>query len=129
MNGTTFDVLSDISETLLLPLYSRAIESKSKDPIIVDEKAIEITEELNKIFKNSDKQIHQKLVKGKIPKKLPITLSLRTRRFDRYVLDTLNNAPDAIIVNMGCGLDTRFTRVDNGSQSYQITRHAPSSGG
>lgn len=101
-----------------MPLYGRALESKSKNPIIVDKKAIEITQELNKALKNSSKKIHKKLVMGKLPRKLNVTLSLRTRCFDRYVQKFLLKAPDGIIVNMGCGLGTRFPRVDNGKLEW-----------
>jgi len=33
---------------------------------------------------------------------------MRSRRFDRYVLDFLIKYPDSTIINLGCGLDTRF---------------------
>lgn len=36
MNDKNLNKISDVSETLLIPLYSRAIESQSCDPIIVD---------------------------------------------------------------------------------------------
>ena len=39
--------ISDISVTLLLTLYSRALESTSKDPILHDEKAVEVMQKLN----------------------------------------------------------------------------------
>jgi len=45
---------SDISETLLIPLYARSIESKSNNPILIDKKAIEITDQLNTIFSNRE---------------------------------------------------------------------------
>ena len=54
MDKQEIDNITDISETLLIPLYARAIESKSQNPIIYDKKAIEITDELNKYFKNSE---------------------------------------------------------------------------
>jgi O-methyltransferase involved in polyketide biosynthesis len=39
--------LSDISETLLITLYCRALETKTKDPVLLDPKAVEIAEKLN----------------------------------------------------------------------------------
>lgn len=109
--------LNDISETLLLPLYARAIESKSKNPIIIDNKAIEITQELNKKFKSSESKLHKTLLKGQVRKrlgkKLNVTLSLRTRKFDMYCADFLSKNPSGIIVELGCGLSTRFLRIDN----------------
>ena len=38
----------------------------------------------------------------------------RTILFDRAVKKVLEKYPDAVCVNIGCGLDDRFSRVDNG---------------
>jgi O-methyltransferase involved in polyketide biosynthesis len=38
----------------------------------------------------------------------------KTRESDRLVQDFLACHPDAVVVHIGCGLDTRFVRVDNG---------------
>ena len=46
-------------------------------------------------------------------KKLNATLTLRTRKFDSYCIDFLDKNPDGIIVELGCGLSTRFPRIDN----------------
>ena len=42
--------IGDISETLLLPLYGRAIESQSKNPIVKDIKAEEIVKQLHQQY-------------------------------------------------------------------------------
>ena len=109
--------ITDISETLLIPLYARAIESQTEKPILIDKKAVEITQELNKIFLKSDSKLHKALLKGQVRrrlrKKLSVTLTLRTRKIDRYCIDFLNKNPDGIIVELGCGLSTRFPRIDN----------------
>jgi O-methyltransferase involved in polyketide biosynthesis len=103
--------INDISETLLIPLYARAIESKSDNPIIFDQKAINITENLNKYFTNSKSKLHKKLKKGKLKKKIPESLSLRTRKFDQYVLDFIKFKKNPLIVELGCGLSTRYNRI------------------
>ena len=117
MDEEPINRINDISETLLIPLYSRAAESKSPNPIIVDSKAVEITKELNKVLCNSSSDLHQTLASGKVKrklgKKLNVTLSLRTRRFDRYCTSFLEKNPNGIIVELGCGLSTRFPRIDN----------------
>jgi len=109
--------ITDISETLLIPLYARAIESQTEKPILIDKKAVEITQELNKYFLKSDSKLHKTLSKGhvrrRLGKKLNATLALRTRKFDRYCIDFLDKNPDGIIVELGCGLSTRFPRIDN----------------
>jgi O-methyltransferase involved in polyketide biosynthesis len=114
--------INDISETLLLPLYARAFESQTEQPLLIDTKAVEITQELNKIFLTSDSKLHQALVKGYVrrilSKKLNATLALRARRFDRYCRDFLDKNPDGVIVELGCGLSTRFPRIDNGTLTW-----------
>lgn len=36
-----------------------------------------------------------------------------TREIDRYTRNFLNRHPDAVVIHIGCGLDSRFERVDN----------------
>ena len=103
-----------VSETLFLPLYALALESRRRDPIMVDEGAVELTHQLNEHFAASDKRIHRRLASGKLPTTLLTTVSMRIRRFDRYVADFLERVPNAVVVSMGCGLDDRRRRVDNG---------------
>ena len=40
---------------------------------------------------------------------------MRIRHFDRYVADFLAREPDGVVVSLGCGLDDRRRRVDNGT--------------
>jgi methyltransferase (TIGR00027 family) len=116
------EALTDISETLLIPLYARALETQSENPLINDRKAVEITSELNKTFRTSSSSLQRRLAKGKIRRtaneKLVVFLALRTRRFDRYCHDFLSRYPDGIIVELGCGLSSRFSRIDNGSVEW-----------
>ena len=117
MDEHLINKITDISETLLIPLYSRAAESQTENPILIDTKAIDITKEMNNIFKNSDSRLHQALAKGKVRgklgKKLNVTLCLRTRKFDEYCHSFLEKYPGGTIVELGCGLSTRFSRIDN----------------
>jgi len=122
MDEKSLKKMTDISETLLIPLYARATESQTEHPILIDTKAVEITKELNKIFKTSDSLLYQNLSKGKIRrrlgKKLNVILTLRTRKFDRYCTSFLQKNPNGIIVELGCGLSTRFQRIDNGTVTW-----------
>ena len=122
MDEDSINKITDISETLLIPLYARAMETQSVNPIINDKKAVEITRELNHIFEKSDSSLHQTLAKGKnrrkIGKKLNVTLSLRTRKLDRYCISFLKKNPDGLIAELGCGMSTRFPRIDNGKLEW-----------
>ena len=120
--NSQMNTITNISETLLIPLYCRAKETQSKNPVISDRKAVEITEELNKIFATSTSPLHQRLVNGKIRrtanKKLITFLALRSRKFDRTCREFLSRTPNGIIVELGCGLSSRFSRIDNGTVEW-----------
>lgn len=45
-------------------------------------------------------------------------LVLRNRQFDNYAQDFLSRCPEAVVVHIGCGLDSRFERVDNGKVEW-----------
>ena len=104
----------EVSSTMLITLYARARESISRNPIIHDSKAVEMIEIIKKEVTESDNPIHRKIVNGKYNSKLVTSMALRSRRFDRYVYDFLKNSPVGTVINLGCGLDTRFDRIDNG---------------
>ncbi len=118
----SMDALGDISETLLIPLYSRAAETQSKDPILNDPKAVEIVTELNKVFATSSSPLHQQLAQGKVCQranaKLMVFLAMRSRRFDKYCREYLQRFPSGVIVELGCGLSSRFSRIDNGQVKW-----------
>jgi O-methyltransferase involved in polyketide biosynthesis len=43
---------------------------------------------------------------------------LRNRQFDRCTRDFLARCPEAVVVHIGCGLDSRFERVDDGKVEW-----------
>ena len=45
---------------------------------------------------------------------MQISVCSRMEIFDEVTKKFLEENPDSAIVNLGCGLDTRFARVDNG---------------
>lgn len=94
--------LTKEKETLLIPLYCRALETKKESPIIKDEKAIEIV--------NSIEYDYEQL---EIPKQTYVTICIRAKQFDNYVENYLVKGPCSIVIHLGCGLDSRFNRVDN----------------
>jgi O-methyltransferase involved in polyketide biosynthesis len=112
MSETSQQGLSGVSETLLIPLCYRAIETQRPDALIKDEKAVELVERLS-----SDGSIRydadwiKQTPMAEANKVLRIML---TREMDRYVRDFLSRHPEAVVVHIGCGLDSRFDRVDNG---------------
>ena len=114
MDKSLKDML-DVSSTMLITLYARAKESSSANPIIQDKKAVEIIDIVKREVIGSNNPIHKKIVSGKYNNKLAVTMALRSRRFDQYVLEFMNSSPNGTVINFGCGLDTRFDRIDNGT--------------
>lgn len=110
----SLDNLSEVSDTMLITLYARARETLSADPIIHDPKAVEIIEFIKKELKDSKNPIHQKILTNSYNPQLSVSMALRSRQFDRYVKDWMILNPTGTVVNFGCGLDTRFDRLDNG---------------
>lgn len=104
----------DVSATMLITLDARARETTGKNPIIYDPKAVEMIEAIKKKIIDSENPIHKKILKKKYNSKLAVTMALRSRCFDRYVSDFLLKYPEGTVINLGCGLDTRFDRIDNG---------------
>lgn len=95
--------LRGAAESLLLPLSSRAFESTQDNPIIRDDKAVQLLATLE--FDPAP------LARNRLYHTI---ICLRTQRFDTALAAFLRAHPDGIVVNLGCGLDTRFERVDNG---------------
>jgi methyltransferase (TIGR00027 family) len=106
--------LSDVAQTALLTFYCHVMESKKPHPILVDEKAVEVARQLNPLLANSPHQWLRNLAMGKVKKELVVHINLRARRYDEYAVSFLREHPDGILVNIGCGMDSRFQRIDNG---------------
>lgn len=100
MNQQTLD---GVSETLLITLYTRAIESQQPDAMLKDEKAVEIIKKMDSDLSRLKLQAHD-----------AVALILRMRHFDLLAREFLAHNPKAVVVHFGCGLDTRFERVDDG---------------
>lgn len=110
--------VNDISETAFLTLQCHALDAQSQRPLLSDKRSIETLDILKKYFSESDSILHKKLFENKVKYKLIVYTVLRAKRYDSYILDFLNKYPNSTVVNIGCGLDTRFERIDNGSIHY-----------
>lgn len=98
--------LGPVQETLLIPLLGRARETAKSRGLIGDPKAVEIVDSLDYDF--SKWEGGPSLVGS----------CLRTRMFDRYVEDFLTDHPSGTVVELGCGLNSRFERLDNGQAQW-----------
>lgn len=96
-------VLTGAAETMLQSFYARAKYSRTKNHKFYDAKAIELVEKIDYDFSKAEKDAT--MSDGVIA---------RTIVFDELVSDFISKNPDCTIVNIACGLDTRFYRMDNG---------------
>lgn len=96
--------LNAIQRTMFLPLWGRFKESKKDDPLLYDEKAIEIINNIDFDFSSLDKNVDDY---GSV------SWVIRAMRMDQAVKNFIKKHPKATIVNIGAGLDTGFERVDN----------------
>jgi len=106
--------IGDVAATSLITLYCHAIETRSDNPILVDTKSVEITAELDKTLSRSEQPLAKALVSGTVDKNLVIHIAIRAKKYDTFVREFLDRYPDGVVVNIGCGLDSRFLRIDNG---------------
>ena len=109
---------SGVENTALLTLYAKAIESASPNPILKDEIAEELVVRIDPYLKDMTDKMARQLVTRTIDPQLPVQQSLRTRKYDAYAYEYLNEHPSGTIVNLGCGLDARFFRLDNGKVHF-----------
>lgn len=98
-----------VQETLIIPLYGRKVCAERYPEMLNDEEAKRIIENIEYDFDE----------KGKLMEKQPGlfgALEVAQRQYDLAleVTDYLKTHPEAAVVNLGCGLDNTFTRVDNG---------------
>ncbi|GAA3873616.1 class I SAM-dependent methyltransferase [Streptomyces sedi] len=94
--------LGAVQETLLIPLYGRAVEHRRPDAALTDPRAAELVDALDYDFARF----------AELPS---LTGSvLRTLLFDHWTRDFLDAHPDGTVVEIGTGLNTRFERTDNG---------------
>ena len=97
--------LSGVKQTLLYTLYYRALDQRSKAPIVGDTWAAEVLDRIT--ADNRKGLLTAKLgASGRFP---PL---LRARRLDDWTREFLAHHPDASVLHLGCGLDSRAFRLD-----------------
>ncbi len=97
--------LAPEQETLMITLYSKAMGCP--DSLFDDDKSREILEQIDYDF-----------TQLKVPVGTRLTVCIRARKIDDYVMGFLAKHPKGLVLHLGCGLDSRFTRVDNGDVEW-----------
>ncbi|TCP54113.1 O-methyltransferase involved in polyketide biosynthesis [Tamaricihabitans halophyticus] len=92
-------------ETLLGTLYGRAMDSKRTEPILGDSAAMATVERIDYDF--SKMRVSTMVASG---------VALRAKLLDRWTAEFLADHPDATVLHLACGLDTRVQRIDPGER-------------
>ena len=94
--------MNNVSKTLYIPLYGKALVSKRG--IILEDKMAE------KIWDAEGFEL-----RGKAKSKwLAYYMGVRSAVFDRWVKEKIYAIPNAVVLHIGCGMDSRIRRVGNG---------------
>lgn len=92
---------------MLIPLYMRARESRRKHPILDDKAAERLAGSFDYDYSRFDGA-----------KLSEVGCVVRGWYFDRAVRRFMAARPRAVVVNVGCGLDTRFQRIADGKTLF-----------
>ena len=107
--------LSGVPSTLLFPVYARAQEMRMKQPLFDDPYSVDMLEKIDfdfSIFADMPE------TKTATRRDLQAGIAIRTELLDKGVQAFIERHPQGMVVNMGCGLDARFLRLDNGNISW-----------
>src|SRR5689334_93917 len=91
-----------VQSTMLVTLYLRAADSRESRPILGDRYAAEAVERIDHDWRKIDKP-------GIMRNRFAV--ALRSRQFDEWTADFLRRHPDATVLQLACGLDSRAFRL------------------
>ena len=101
--------MNNVNKTLYIPLYGKAFVSR-KGIILNDKKAEEIWGAEGFELKGKSKS-----------KWLAYYMGMRSAVFDRWLLEEMKKDHEAVVLHIGCGMDSRVLRVGTkGNQWYDI---------
>ncbi|MGN9785619.1 class I SAM-dependent methyltransferase [Nonomuraea sp. ZG12] len=93
--------LTEEKATLLATLYGRALDARSPHPILGDTLAAQVVERIDHDFSSTG-----------ITRRSAASVAYRARFLDGWAAEFLTAHPDAVVLHLGCGLDTRVHRLD-----------------
>ena len=93
--------LTNVSETMLITLWAKAEETKRADALLHDEKAVEY--DFSKFNKAKFSQAG---------------CCVRASLIDAEIRDFLYNHPDAVVIQLGAGIDARYERLHRPSVTH-----------
>jgi len=99
--------LGKVQETLLIPLYYRAVETGRSDAIIQDPIAQQIINKIDYDFAKFSPHWN-----------IQMDVAVRTEIFDEIVRQFTSSHPNGTIINLGAGLDGRYDRLRPANVSW-----------
>ncbi len=102
--------LGVVEDTLFVPMVGRIYASESCRKVLYDEKALELKDSLPEgLVAQSLKQQSEYNM---------IASASRSANMDRYIKNFIKRKPNGVIIQLGCGLETTFSRDDNGETKW-----------
>jgi len=112
-------ILSQISQTAILTLVCRVVESEKNNPVFTDPMAVLCLDRLMSI--SSEEEKHRIMKWKKMYAGNPRdskARALTARSFDHIASLFISNNPGCTVVNLACGFDTRFWRIEHEKCQY-----------
>jgi O-methyltransferase involved in polyketide biosynthesis len=91
-------------QTMLATFYAKALDADFEKPILGDRYAKEIVDRIDYDWSSTT-----------IDARRAPAVTTRSAHFDRWVRQFLAVHPDAVVLHLGCGLDSRFFRLQPGA--------------
>jgi methyltransferase (TIGR00027 family) len=88
---------------MLITLYLRALDAKERTPVLGDRFAVEAVDRIDYDWRKVDKP---NITRNRFG------VALRTRQFDDWAADFLRRNPNATVLQLACGLDSRAFRLN-----------------
>jgi O-methyltransferase involved in polyketide biosynthesis len=103
--------LSGAPETMLATLYAKALDADFQEPILGDRFAKQVVERIDYDWRKTT------MTARRAP-----SVATRTAHFDAWTSQFLAAHPQAVVLHVGCGLDSRFFRLQPGPgvQWYEV---------
>lgn len=104
--------IQGVPETMLQTLFARAAYSRQRNARFRDPKAEEIVSRMDYNFSRAGKDAM-----------MSTGVIARTLLLDRMVGDFIRRNPNCTVVNLACGMDTRFYRLQQDAQAAQYMKN------
>jgi methyltransferase (TIGR00027 family) len=109
------DELSAVSETALITLRARVVEAEKDRPVIRDDIGVLCLERIRTLL---PAETRNRILDENLPSTLTRYIALRSRKYDAYAQEFIQEHPEGLVVSLGCGFDTRYWRVSEKPWKY-----------